>query len=103
MPENQRPQNTGWDDTAATFDDGGFNQTRRASDKPSAALPAPDGPRLESKERRSMYSRWARRRAALRAGSWSAKRDMLRRLREPVIGLTLAGAAGPLAMNARQR
>ena len=97
-------QDTGWDDTAATFDDGGFHQTRRATDQPAAALPAPDGPRPAegSLERRSVYSRWTRRRTRAREGSWSAKRDMLRRLREPVIGLTLAGAAGPLAMNARE-
>lgn len=91
----RRRAGEGWSDSAAVWDDGGFSSQhateRRASDCAS-----------NGRDRRSVYSQWVRRRERLRDGGWPARREVLRRLRQPIIGLSLAGAAAPLASAIRQ-
>ncbi|HEX7119551.1 MAG TPA: lytic transglycosylase domain-containing protein [Longimicrobiales bacterium] len=79
------------------WDDGGGGPGRRAYDAPPA-----ERRRAGRAGRAGWRERLERLRERERERGWAARaRELLRRYREPIIGLTMAGAAAPIAKAAR--
>ncbi|HEX7050577.1 MAG TPA: transglycosylase SLT domain-containing protein [Longimicrobiales bacterium] len=76
---------------------------RRAYDAgPPERRRGPDR-RQQPERRRDVRERWHRIRERARDRGWIERgREFLRRYREPIIGLTIAGAAAPIARGARE-